>query len=205
DRSGYWRNKSEGPQSVYFVAHGYAMVVIDVRGTGASTGMWSGPFSRDEIADNRSIVDWVVAQPWCNGNIGAIGTSYEGGAAQFLAVSGHPAVKAVIPRFQEFDEYTDLAFPGGIFADSPVKRWQETIQKLDNSHDVKPVDEDKNSRLLRDAIKDHSRNIDVYKSALKITYRDDKSDARGQTLDTISVPAHQKEIEQSRAAIYGWG
>src|SRR5262249_8601729 len=102
-------------------------------------------------------------------------------------------------------EYTDLAFPGGIFADSPVKRWQETIQKLDNSHDVKPVDEDKNSRLLRDAIKDHSRNIDVYKSALKITYRDDKSDARGQTLDTISVPAHQKEIEQSRAAIYGWG
>jgi putative CocE/NonD family hydrolase len=205
DLTRYWRNKSAGQQIFYLVAHGYAMVVVDVRGTGASTGVWSAPFSKDEIADDRDIVNWVVAQPWCDGNLGAIGTSYEGGTAQFLAVTGHPAVKAVIPRFQEFDEYTDLAFPGGILAQSPVKRWQDAIHELDNSRDIKPVDKDKNSQLLRTAIKDHSRNIDVYKSSLKVAYRDDKPDSASQTLDSISAPAYQADIEQSNVAIYGWG
>jgi putative CocE/NonD family hydrolase len=204
DLTRYWRNKSYGPQVLYFVTHGYAVVLVDVRGTGASTGVWSAPFSGEEIADNRELVNWVVAQPWCNGNIGAIGTSYEGGAAQFVATVHHPAVKAVIPRFQEFDEYTDLAFPGGIFAYSPVERWQEANYQLDNSPDVKPVDDDKNRQVLRRAILDHANNLNVYQAALKIVYRDDKP-ATVQTLDSISVPAHRTEIEQSNAAIYGWG
>ena len=205
DITRYWRNNSAGIPSLYFVSHGYAMVLVDVRGTGASTGVWSAPFSRDEIADNHDIVSWIVAQPWCSGNVGAIGTSYEGGAAQLLAASNHPAVKAVIPRFQEFDEYTDLPFPGGVFTDSFVKQWQDTIHQLDNSHDIKPVDEDKDYSLLKTAIKDHAQNVDVYKSALKITYRDDVLSGQTQTLDSIGVPAYQKEIEQSKAAIYGWG
>jgi len=92
----YWRaREGEGPRDYqrFFVSHGYAMVLVDVSGTGASFGVWRGPWSPDEIKDGGEIVNWIVAQPWSNGKVGAIGTSYEGATAQLLAVPNHPAVK----------------------------------------------------------------------------------------------------------------
>ena len=83
----------------FFASRGYAMVRIDVRGSGASFGRWSGPSSSDEVKDGGEIVNWIVAQPWSNGKVGAMGDSYEGSTAQMLAAVNHPAVKAVIPRF----------------------------------------------------------------------------------------------------------
>lgn len=77
---------------------GFAVVVVDVRGTGASDEVWSGPWSADEVQDMRAILDWIVAQPWSNGAVGATGVSYEGTTAQLTAGLGHPALKAVLAR-----------------------------------------------------------------------------------------------------------
>src|SRR6476620_838866 len=74
--AGKWRD--------LFVPRGYAVVVCDVRGTGASFGMRDGFRSPAEREDYREIADWVVRQPWCNGSIGATGISYVGAAADFL-------------------------------------------------------------------------------------------------------------------------
>lgn len=202
----YWRARGvqgPGPDKLFFISHGYAMVLVDVRGTGASFGTWRIPFSREEILDDREIIDWIVSQPWSNGKVGALGTSYEGGTAQLVAVSGHAAVKAVIPRFEEFDNYSDIAYPGGVFAEWILKTWNEANHQLDNNLGVKPVDGDSNLKMLRAAVKEHSGNVDLFQAAKAITYRDDRES--GLSIDDFSIHTYQREIEQSKAAIYGWG
>ena len=61
-----------------FVPAGYALVVIDVRGTGASFGTRDSFRSPRERDDCKAIADWIVAQPWSNGTIGATGVSLPG-------------------------------------------------------------------------------------------------------------------------------
>ena|SRR5215469_2784802 len=68
-------------QRKLFLAQGYAWLDVDVRGTGASFGHRAYPWSPDEIRDGAEVIDWIVRQPWSNGKVGAIGTSYDGGAA----------------------------------------------------------------------------------------------------------------------------
>ncbi|MGE5615567.1 MAG: CocE/NonD family hydrolase, partial [Bacillota bacterium] len=83
----------------FFVPRGYALVVVDARGCGASFGRRDSFRSPKERDDYREIADWIVAQPWSNGVIGSTGISYLGAAACFLASTGHPAVKAIAPLF----------------------------------------------------------------------------------------------------------
>ena len=74
----------------FFVPRGYALVVVDVRGTGASFGTRDSFRSPAEREDYREIAEWIVAQPWSDGVIGSTGISYLGAAALFLASTGHP-------------------------------------------------------------------------------------------------------------------
>ena len=39
------------------LAAGYAFVVVDVRGTGASVGVWAAPFAPQEVADAAVLLD----------------------------------------------------------------------------------------------------------------------------------------------------
>lgn len=32
----------------------------------------------EETSDSLELLDWIVAQPWCNGRVGLWGISYEG-------------------------------------------------------------------------------------------------------------------------------
>jgi len=119
---------------LFFTSHGYAIVLVDVRGTGASFGTWPYPWSRDEIMDGGEIVNWIVSQPWSNGKVASIGVSYVGATAELLAATNHPAVKAVVPRFSQFDLYTDIPFPGGIFNQLFVKQWGHMDHLLDRNN-----------------------------------------------------------------------
>lgn len=211
-------------QRKLFLAHGYAWLDVDVRGTGASFGHWAYPWSPDEIRDGAEVVDWIVRQPWSNGKVGAIGTSYDGGSAELLLLNHHPAVKAVAPEFTFFDAYSDLAFPGGIWLQSFTTAWQKLDRALDidyvksftplmprlvrsSYHGVRPVDADADRALLRQAIHEHEHNLDVAAMARAITYRDDAPWPPGLSLDAFSPFAHASQISASGSAIYfveGW-
>src|SRR5690606_34961820 len=65
-----------------FDAAGFALVVVDARGTGASFGSRTGELDEREVADYAELVDWVGDEPWSNGRVGLWGTSYEGQAAE---------------------------------------------------------------------------------------------------------------------------
>lgn len=186
----------------YLIPRGYAMVVVDVRGSGASTGSSPYPWSPAEIADYAEVVRWVVQQPWCNGAVGAVGLSYEGTTAQLVAATGCPEVKAVVPQAVEFDVYSDVALPGGIFNEAFIKAWSDSNNLLDRNKmsdlfpfqaklfckGVRPVDSDKKERaILKKALQDHRQNSDVYQAIQKITYRDDKYGNENITLDDFSI------------------
>src|SRR6185503_4690770 len=81
----YWRGRQGGEPNAFIPAHGYAMVFVDARGTGASFGVWRAPFSQDEVKDYNEVANWIVTQPWSNGNIGAMGNSSTGNTALWLA------------------------------------------------------------------------------------------------------------------------
>ncbi|MGV3528784.1 MAG: CocE/NonD family hydrolase [Flavisolibacter sp.] len=86
----------------------YIMVVQDVRGRYMSEGEFMDirPFNAsktgkqtDEASDTYDAVDWLVKNvPNNNGNVGAFGISYPGFYSTMVALSGHPAVKAVSPQ-----------------------------------------------------------------------------------------------------------
>lgn len=95
------------------VERGYAVVVQDVRGRFASEGDWE-PFV-NEGADGAATVDWIAAQPWCNGRVGVYGASYMGvGAIQTLARSPR-ALKAGVLYMTGSDYYRAWTYAGGAF------------------------------------------------------------------------------------------
>ena len=57
--------------------HGFAVVWQDVRGRFASEGAFSVLNTEVETADGCDCIEWVADQPWCDGNVGMIGVSYE--------------------------------------------------------------------------------------------------------------------------------
>jgi len=201
------------------VEHGYALVRTDVRGTGASFGIQSNPWSLEAIHDGAEIVDWIIAQQWSNGKVGSVGGSYEGTTAEFLLINRHPAVKAVAPLFSLYDVYTDVGFPGGIQLEWFTRIWEKGNLAMDTNklrtvawyaplftRGVMPVDGDKRRRLLKQAVAEHAANFHVHEEALQITFRDDES-KNGFTVDKFSPHTFQAEISESGAAIYnysGW-
>jgi uncharacterized protein len=158
-----------------FVPRGYALAVVDVRGTGASFGTRDSFRSPKERDDFRAIADWIVGEPWSDGRIGATGISYLGAAADFLASTGHPAVKAIAPLFSVWDTYGDHYYPGGVLLTGLAETYEKLIAALDNDRrevlrtfayyaDANlagpcPVDEDADGSLARAAVAEHRGNF----------------------------------------------
>lgn len=116
-----------------FLAEGYAWIDVCARGSGASFGKRPCPWSPDEVADYGEVIDWIVAQPWSNGRVGATGVSYDGTAAEMMLATGREALRAVAPRFSLFDIYADVAFPGGIHLAWFTKAWSGFNRALDDN------------------------------------------------------------------------
>ncbi|HTZ37139.1 MAG TPA: CocE/NonD family hydrolase, partial [Stellaceae bacterium] len=114
-----------------FVPRGYALAVVDVRGSGASFGTRDAFRSPRERTDYHAIAEWIAGQDWSNGRIGATGISYVGAAADFLASTGHPAVRAIAPISAVWDTYVDHYYPGGILLDRLAGEYDRLMQALD--------------------------------------------------------------------------
>jgi putative CocE/NonD family hydrolase len=211
----YWRSEEDG-ENPYMdwrieeaTRRGYALVLIDERGTGASFGTWRHPWAEESRLDFAEAVDWVTAQSWSNGSVGAWGISYLGMTAQLLPATQHPAVRVSIPTFTQYDLYTDIAFPGGIFNDLYVEDWRSDTRVLDLNaapgRSVKPVDDDADRSLLDAAIAEHADNGDVYEGFRDIVYRDRVSPQLGISLDDISAHTSRQALESSDVVLYHWG
>lgn len=75
---------------------GYYVVIEDCRGTGNSQGEmdFNGPCQRN---DGYDTIEWIAAQPWCDGNVGMYGLSYYGFTQLLAAETQPPHLKAICP------------------------------------------------------------------------------------------------------------
>lgn len=205
------------------VANGYAYVSIDSRGSGASFGYRPSPWSPDEVADFGEVFDWIVAQDWSDGKIGATGISYDGTTAEMAGVTGHPALKAIIPQFSLYDAYSDIGFPGGIQLAHFTEGWAFGNDLMDrNSLDevfpspiqkwalkgVKPVDEDLGGEQLRAAVESHRFNYNPHEVTMRVKYRDDFAEIDpALDLNVFSPYGHAEKFRETGVPIYsysGW-
>ncbi|MUT24771.1 CocE/NonD family hydrolase [Mesorhizobium japonicum] len=97
-----------------FAEAGYASVRVDIAGTGDSEGQFDDEYSEQELSDGETVLAWIAAQQWCDGNVGMTGISWGGFNGLQLAYRRPPALKAVISMGSTVDRYTDdCHFMGG--------------------------------------------------------------------------------------------
>ncbi len=206
-----------------FVPRGYALLVTDVRGTGASFGHRDSFRSPAERADYAEVVAWAAAQPWSDGCLGATGISYLGAAADFAAASGHPALKAIAPISAVWDTYRDHFYPGGCFLTHLARAYGRLCDALD--HDDRaalanyayfkdpallgpaPVDDDPDGVLLAEALRDHRANANMADFLAEFRFREESlPHDPGFTSDSFSPHAAAPAMRADLAvlSISGW-
>lgn len=97
----------------HFAEHGYASLLVDLRGLGNSSGIPRAAIDPADGEDAAAVVEWMARQPWCDGNVGAWGMSW-GAVTTFQVAAVQPeALKAVVPIMGFLDAYDDWVYPGG--------------------------------------------------------------------------------------------
>lgn len=143
---------SWGPSIEYIARAGYAVVVADLIGTGASTGR-KDPFSGDEGPEVASIIEWLADRPWTTGAVGTFGLSY-GAWTQYLAAAENPdPLKAIVPVAVSPSVY-ESSCTGGVF--NPLKRatWAAEMQAMLALPPSRRDQEGRWARVWRDRLDD---------------------------------------------------
>jgi hypothetical protein len=91
---------------------GYAVVVQDVRGRYESDGDFT-PYA-NEGRDGYDAVEWIAAQPWCDGRVAGSGLSYPGAAQWLAAVEAPPHLSCIFPSMS-FSSGRQFFYFGGAF------------------------------------------------------------------------------------------
>lgn len=115
-------NIALGGVARYFVERGYAVVTVDVRGTGASEGSWDS-FGPAEQRDGARVVRWTRKQSWSNGKVGLWGPSYMAITQLYTAAQQPKGLKAIFPIVPLGDGYRDITFSGGQVNVSFIPLW----------------------------------------------------------------------------------
>lgn len=97
----------------WYAAHGYIVVIQDVRGRGTSEGEFK--LFANEIDDGYDAVNWAADLPGSTGQVGMYGFSYQGMTQLYAAVQKPAALKTICPAMLGYDLYADWAYEGGAF------------------------------------------------------------------------------------------
>lgn len=88
-----------------FLENGYAVALVNMRGTGESDGC-NTFFGPQDGPDARAVIERLAGQPWSNGAVGMSGISWFG-YSQYAALRESPeALKAVVPSSAILDHWT---------------------------------------------------------------------------------------------------
>ncbi len=92
----------------------YVMVRASVRGTGASGGRLQ-PVGPQNAKDGYEIIEeWIVKQPWSNGRVGIVGSSWDGMTGFLIACQAPPSLRAVAVSGLADDLYRSMCRIGGV-------------------------------------------------------------------------------------------
>jgi putative CocE/NonD family hydrolase len=80
----------------YFAPRGYAVVMMDLRGTGRSQGCLDHLGPKDG-RDLEQVVEWAASQRWSNGRVGMTGHSYVGSTPSVAAAQNPKGLETIVP------------------------------------------------------------------------------------------------------------
>ena len=160
----------QGKWAEDFTRFGYATILWDLRGSGASYGRKLCNWVPDITRDTSTLTEWIVSRPWSNGKVGATGISGPGMVCQWMLAAKHPALKAIVPRFTTFDIY-NATIIGGLTASRFIQDVGSMLRAMDANHlekmpkslvarsllrifgmQLMPMDEDHDGSLLAEAV-----------------------------------------------------
>jgi uncharacterized protein len=202
----------------FYVRRGYALVSVDVRGTGASFGTSRYPWEEVTVRDAAEILDWITAQSWSDGGVAGMGVSFLGTTAELLLATCHPALRAVVPQFNHPDPFTDIAMPGGLANERFVQAWAELNHDLDGNkvpsqygqimkllgQGVQPVGGEAGRKDLLAAVQMHANNSSPQDLKAGITFRDEAHPEKGYTLDDQAVMRFHDVLTETQVPVFGW-
>ncbi len=177
-------------QARYFLEHGYVIVAIDVRGSGASFGATPPDNQIFPVygQDNHDIIEWAAKEPWSTGAVGMFGNSFMGHTQVAAAAAHPPSLKAILPGSHAFFGWPetggaipktsiDYRIAMGKLNDSVTdqnvqalkegegtsgQRIEATFSKLSV---VAPVDGPQGEALLKEAIAEHKKTGSMMSAA----------------------------------------
>jgi putative CocE/NonD family hydrolase len=82
---------------------GFAVLRLDLRGTGSSGGTLDDEYTDLERSDLRAAIEWAAAQPWSSGQVGMLGTSYSGFNSLHMAMDDVPQLGAIVATYATRD------------------------------------------------------------------------------------------------------
>ena len=110
--SSAWCGPQEAGDTKFLVSRGYVHVIGMPRGVGKAEGGGSREW------DSYDLIEWIAAQPWCDGAVGMVGISGFGAEQVHVARQRPPHLKAIFP-FDPRGAYGTLGgfreeYPGGV-------------------------------------------------------------------------------------------
>ncbi len=109
------------------VERGYAVALVDCRGTWRSGGAWT-PF-HGHGDDGYDMVEWAAAQAWCDGAVGVYGNSGMGVTALQTAIAAPPHLKAAFTMLTGGNYHEGWAYRSGVFELAWSLRWARTMSR----------------------------------------------------------------------------
>ena len=102
----------------YFVPRGYAVALQDLRGRGDSegTGQYFHVCNEPEGRDGYDTIEWIGTQPWSNGKVGMVGSSFAALVQTRAAFEHPPHLTAIWPDVTPTNSYHHQAREGGAMA-----------------------------------------------------------------------------------------
>lgn len=110
---GYSAGSAPSAVAQRWIAEGYAVMGVNVPGTGCSSGV-DRIFDASVGAAGAQAVEWAARQPWSTGKVGMVGYSYAGYNQLWVAAQRPAGLAAIAPGKDVADVYRDIAYPGGI-------------------------------------------------------------------------------------------
>lgn len=110
-----------------YVEAGYAVVIQQVRGIGASEGRFSFNAPTDPM-DGHDTVEWIAAQAWCTGAVGMDGSSYVAMTQLTTASLRPPHLRCIVPAVPSVDFFAEVPYRGGAFTRQHSLNWSRLLQ-----------------------------------------------------------------------------
>ena len=103
------------------VGSGFAVVIVDCRGTNRSDGTFR--WMATEADDGVDVVSWLKAQPWCDGTVHGFGGSYVSATQVVTALAEPRSLASMSPWVALSRPDTDMVSRGGVPAYATTYNW----------------------------------------------------------------------------------